>query len=195
MSRYIFRGAELIICFFLVAFRLANLYACCMKWKLFFLAGPFFLLLAFVVPAQAADPRKEAPDFAAADLSGKVQALSSYRGRIVILNFWATWCPECVRELPSLNAFAEANRDVAVLGIASERDPETVRRFLSPSPMKFPVIVDATGDIFVRKYMIRALPSTIILDRKGSIAERIFGAEDFQSRSFREKIRRLKEEK
>jgi cytochrome c-type biogenesis protein len=165
-----------------------------MKSKLFFLIGSLFLFLAFAGAVRADSARKEAPDFSAPDLSGKVQTLSSYRGRIVILNFWATWCPECVRELPSLSAFAEADKDVVVLGVASERNPETVRNFLSSSPVKYPSIVDATGDIFVKKYMIRALPCTVILDRKGFIAERIFGAENFQSAGFREKVRKLKEE-
>jgi peroxiredoxin len=164
-----------------------------MKSKLFFLIGPLFLLLAFAGAVGADTAPKEAPDFSAPDLSGKVQTLSSYRGRVVVLNFWATWCRECVRELPSLNAFAEANRDVVVLGIASERDPETVRRFLSSSPVTFPLIVDAAGDIFVKKYLVRALPTTIIIDRKGSIAGRIFGSENFQSAGFQETIRRLRE--
>ncbi len=163
-----------------------------MKVKLFFLIGPLFLLLALAGAVQADSAPKEAPDFSAPDLFGKVQTLSSYRGRIVILNFWATWCPECVRELPSLSAFAEANKDVVVLGVASERNPETVRNFLSSSPVKYPIIVDASGDVFVTKYMIRALPCTVIVDRKGFIAESIFGAENFQSAGFREKINRLK---
>jgi cytochrome c-type biogenesis protein len=162
-----------------------------MRSKLFCLLGPLFLLLAFAGAVRADSAPKEAPDFSAPDLSGKVQTLSSYRGRIVILNFWATWCPECVRELPSLSAFAEANKDVVVLGVASERNPETVKNFLISSSAKYPMIVDATGGIFVAKYMIRALPCTIILDRKGFIAERIFGAENFQSAGFREKIKRL----
>jgi cytochrome c-type biogenesis protein len=166
-----------------------------MKLKLFFLSGPLCLLLAFSGAVQADGALKEAPDFSAPDVSGVVQTLSSYRGRVVILNFWATWCPECVRELPSLSAFAEANKDVVVLGVASERNPETVRNFLSSAPVKYPTIVDATGDLFVKKYMIRALPSTIIVDRKGFIAGLIFGSENFQSAGFRERIKRLKEAK
>jgi len=162
-----------------------------MRLKLFFLIGLLFQFPAFAGAVHADSAPKEAPNFSAPDLSGKVQTLSSYRGRIVILNFWATWCPECVRELPSLSAFAEANKDVVVLGVASERNPETVRDFLSSSPVKFPMIIDATGDIFVTKYMIRALPCTLIVDRKGFIADRIFGAENFQSTGFREKIKRL----
>lgn len=154
-----------------------------------------FLFLAFTGAVSAADAPQEAPDFSAPDLAGVVQTLSAYRGRIVILNFWATWCQECIREIPSLNAFAETNKDVVVLGIASERDPETIRNFRASSPIKYPVIVDTTGDVFVKKYLIRALPSTIIVDRKGFIAERLFGAENFQSRGFQEKIQRLQEAK
>jgi peroxiredoxin len=166
-----------------------------MKSKLLCQISPLFLLLAFAGAVLADSAPKEAPDFSVPDLSGKVQTLSSYRGRIVVLNFWATWCPECVRELPSLSAFGEANKDVVVLAVASERNPETVRNFLSSSPVKFPLIVDASGDIFVKKYMIRALPSTIIVDRNGFIAERIFGAQNFQSTGFGKKITRLKETK
>jgi thiol-disulfide isomerase/thioredoxin len=166
-----------------------------MKSKPSSLIGSLFLLLAFAGAVQADSAPREAPDFSAPDFSGKVQTLSSYRGRIVILNFWATWCQECVRELPSLSAFAEANKDIVVLGVASERNPETIANFLSSSPVKYPMIVDATGDIFVKKYRIRALPCTVIVDRKGFVSERIFGAENFQSTGFREKIQRLKEAK
>lgn len=166
-----------------------------MTLKLFFSVVLLCLFFALSSAVQAGSAPKEAPDFSAPDITGKVQNLSSYRGRIVILNFWATWCPECVREIPSLNAFAEANRDVVVLGIASERSPEAVENFLSTSTVKYPIIVDATGDVFVRKYMIRALPSTIIIDRKGFIAGMIFGAENFQSTGFFDRIKRLKEEK
>lgn len=148
------------------------------------------LLLAFAGSVHA--DSAPAPDFSVPDLSGTVQTLSSYRGRIVVLNFWATWCPGCVHELPSLSAFAEADKDVVVLGVASERNLETTRTFLSSSPVKYPVLVDTSGDIFVRKYMIRALPCTVVVDRKGNIAERIFGAQNFQSAGFREKIKRLK---
>lgn len=166
-----------------------------MTLKLFFPVVLLCLFLALSGAVQAGSAPKEAPDFSAPDITGKVQNLSSYRGRIVILNFWATWCPECVREIPSLNAFAEANRDVVVLGIASERSPEAVENFLSTSTVKYPIIVDATGDVFVRKYMIRALPSTIIIDRKGFIAGMIFGAENFRSTSFLDRIKLLKEAK
>ena len=151
---------------------------------------PLALVLALACAARAESAR-EAPDFSAPDLSGSIHTLSSHRGKVVILNFWATWCPECVKELPSLSAFAEANKDVVVLGIASERDPETVRKFLSSAPVAYPVLLDASGDIFVRKYLIRALPTTVIVDRNGMIADRLYGAEDFQSARFREKIRKL----
>lgn len=163
-----------------------------MKPKLFLPAGLLVLILALAGAVQVLGAQAEAPDFSAPDLSGKVRTLSSYQGRIVILNFWATWCPECVRELPSLSAFAAANKDVAVLGVASGRNPETVRSFLSSRPVAFPVLVDTSGDLFVRKYMVRTIPCTVIVDRRGNIAERIFGAEDFQSSGFRKKIERLK---
>ncbi|MDA8099308.1 MAG: TlpA disulfide reductase family protein [Nitrospiraceae bacterium] len=151
------------------------------------------LLLTLTVGSRAfaAEAPKAAPDFTAPDLSGKTQTLSAYRGRIVVLNFWATWCPECIHELPSLNAFAEANKDVVVLAIASERNPETVRNFLASSPAKYPVIVDSSGDIFVKKYLVRALPSTVIVDQNGNIADRVFGAENFLSKGFQERIKRL----
>jgi peroxiredoxin len=162
-----------------------------MRSKLTRAARLLVLLLALAGAVHAGGAPQEAPDFSAMDLSGKVQTLSSYRGKIVILNFWATWCPECVRELPSLNAFAEANKDVVVLGLASERNPDAVRAFLSSRQVKYPVLVDVSGDVFVRKYMIRALPCTVIVDKKGTIAGRIFGAENFQSSGFREMISRL----
>lgn len=139
-----------------------------------------------------ADNRKPAPDFELSDTMGRSYRLSDFRGKVVVLNFWATWCNECIKEIPSLNSFAEKNREkVLVLGLSSDRNPENVRAFLAKNPVRYPVLIDSAGDVFVTKYTVIALPATIIVDSNGLIAERLYGAQDFLSTEFQNKINRL----
>ncbi len=149
------------------------------------LVGPLF-----TVKSDAAENGKEAPDFQLTDLGGTVHALSGLRGNVVVLNFWATWCPECLVEIDSLSAFAEkyGKRGVVVLSVSVDKNEAALREFLGGHPVRFPVMIDREGDVFVRKYTIRGLPATIIIDRQGIIAARMLGAQEFLSKDFTGKI-------
>lgn len=131
-----------------------------------------------------------APDFELTDLNGKIHRLSGYRGKVVVLNFWASWCPECLEEMPSLNAFYEKNsrKDIVVLGVTADRKKETVLTALRKVPVAYPVLLEPGGGVFIRKYTVIGMPTTVLIDRNGIIADRIVGRTDFGSASFSGKV-------
>jgi peroxiredoxin len=151
------------------------------------------ILLSVPVHASAGQRNEIAPDFSLTDLSGNPHKLSDYRGKVVIINFWASWCPECILEMPSLNTFYEKNRknDLVVLGITSDRKKEPVNEVLKKTPVTYPVLLDTTGGVFIKQYTVIGLPTTYVIDRSGFIAEKIIGRTDFGSASFAGKIHDL----
>ncbi len=118
-----------------------------------------------------------APDFTLATPDGQTFSLSSFRGRPVILYFWASWCSFCRSEMPGLNATFETQRDandLVVLGINILEDASTVRMYLQGLGVSFPVLLDLDGST-AQKYLVRALPSYYFVDRDGILRSRIIG--------------------
>ncbi|WP_433744664.1 peroxiredoxin family protein [Falsibacillus pallidus] len=121
-----------------------------------------------------------APDFTLKTLDGKEKSLSDFRGKKVILNFWATWCPPCKAEIPHMVKFYGENAKssnveiVAVNLTAQDKGEETIRKFVKEYKMPFPVLLDSAGDIG-SKYGAFAIPTSYILDSKGVIREKIVG--------------------
>lgn len=136
--------------------------------------------------ASAAAEGTEAPDFTVTDLKGKPRALSDFRGKIVILNFWASWCPPCLKEFPDLLAVAAAARDdVVLLALSSDFEEEPMSRFLrklerqNPESYKLSNIViarDEDAAITQGLFQTQLLPETILIDRKGVMRRKIPGA-------------------
>lgn len=110
-----------------------------------------------------------APVFTLSDLSGQAITLSELRGKPVLLNFWATWCPPCRREMPDLQAFqAQYGDQVTVLGINWAEDPPTVRSFLERYGITYTNVLDRQGKAFVA-YRLTGIPTTFFLDEEGVI--------------------------
>jgi len=108
-----------------------------------------------------------APDFALPDLEGRRIALSDFWGRPVLLNFWATWCPPCRKEMPDLQRFYEQYGDqVVVLGINWAEKPEDVRAFLQRYGVTYPNVLDRQGKAFVL-YRLTGLPTSFWIDEEG----------------------------
>lgn len=124
----------------------------------------------------------EAPNFKLKNQAGEVTTLRQYRGQVVILAFWATWCPACRSEMPSLQALHErmAGQGVVVLGINGGEAPEKVKAFMAASELSFPVLMDADGQVHAR-YRIRQYPVTFIIDREGRVVERYLGLRDWNA--------------
>jgi thiol-disulfide isomerase/thioredoxin len=119
-----------------------------------------------------------AQDFSVTDAKGKTHRLSDYRGKWVVVNFWATWCPPCLEEMPDLGALYDARRgrDLVVIGIAVEfQKPEEVLQFADNMLVSYPIVLGdkKVTEQFVR---IRGLPTTLIYDPKGRLVKTHLGA-------------------
>ena len=116
------------------------------------------------------------PDFVLPMLDGKVQKLSNYRGKVVLVNLWATWCPPCIEEVPLLDRLQQeyGERGLVVLALAADDDPETVRTFMKLHPVKFDVLLDVGGEVGTR-YGITGYPETFVVDREGRFREKYIG--------------------
>lgn len=126
-----------------------------------------------------------APDFTLQTSDGKTVKLSDFRGKKVILNFWATWCPPCRAEIPDMEKFYEANKDknVVILGVnltQAEKTPESVPQFMKDNKMTYPILMDTKG-LVGDQYQISAIPTSFILDTQGVIHEVITGPMTYQS--------------
>lgn len=141
-----------------------------------------FIALTFCFPAQATAQEKQAEEPAAltlADLSGQKQSLEAHRGRIVVLNFWATWCVPCREEMPLLVKLRKeyAARGVEVIGASADEESSQpkIAPFLKELKIAFPIWVGVTTADMQRLDLGLALPATAILDRDGCIVFRILG--------------------
>lgn len=124
---------------------------------------------------------------------GSVHRLADYRGAPLILNFWATWCPPCRAEMPSLQrAHKQLARDgIAVLAINVGEDPETVDRFRRDFELELPLPID-TDTRVAEQYPMRGLPTTFVIDGEGRLALRAAGELAWDHPEVLERVRALK---
>ncbi len=119
-----------------------------------------------------------APDFTLENLDGSSASLADYRGRVVIINFWASWCGPCRAEMPALQALWEAQRErgLTVLAVNSTVQDSTpaATAFLQGLNLSLPVLLDRDG-VATNRYLVRALPTTFVVDRRGVIHSVLIG--------------------
>ncbi len=118
-----------------------------------------------------------APDFQLKDLNGQSVSLSDFRGRPVLLNFWATWCPPCRYELPFLQEIYDewSGRELVLLTIDVGENPASVRDFVANNNLTLPVLLDTNRSV-AQKYAVTAYPTTFFIDREGMVKQKIIGA-------------------
>ncbi|MFQ5509862.1 MAG: peroxiredoxin family protein [Leptospirillia bacterium] len=134
-----------------------------------------------------------APDFTLMDLYDRPVHLSDYRGQVVVLNFWATWCGPCRIEMPTLQALHEDMKDrpVSVLGVAGDIDGKPqVAPFVEQLQLTFPSLIDAAGTVQDR-YFVNALPMTFLIDRDGIIVYKLVGFFDWHLPTYRGLVEKL----
>lgn len=122
-------------------------------------------------PAGGILPGQIAPNFSLTTLAGEQVNLSDYAGQVVMVNMWATWCPPCKAELPTIDAYYQEHSadGFVVLAVNSQEAQGTVDAFISASGFTFPVLLDSRGDV-MGQYNVRALPTSFIIDRDGKVS-------------------------
>jgi cytochrome c biogenesis protein CcmG, thiol:disulfide interchange protein DsbE len=152
------------------------------KTILILVAG--LLVLGWLVLRRPSDVKhasalRPAPDFSLADLSGRTFRLSDYRGKVVVLDFWATWCDPCKQEIPHFIEMQSkyASQGLQVLGVSMDDDEAPVRQFQQQFKMNYPVAL-GSPELADQYGGILGLPITFVIDRNGRIAARHVGATD-----------------
>ena len=159
------------------------------------LAGAVGLLLLFASPSyRQGEPSlagSKAPDFEF-QLDAKPAKLADLRGRVVVLNFWATWCPPCVEEMPSLERLHQqmGARGVVVLGVSVDEDQEAYERFLREWKITFPTYRDPSKKI-AAAYETFMYPETYIIGADGRVARKIIGAQRWDGAEMTQYLREL----
>jgi peroxiredoxin len=136
-----------------------------------------------------------APDFTLKSLKGDSASLSQFRGKVVFLNFWASWCPPCRAEMPSMSRLNEvfSDREFAMLAVNVEQDKGAVEEFLADHPHDFTVLLDPQGTA-QNLYQVFRFPETFLIDKEGRIVERFLGARDWSEVEFMKRIAQLVKE-
>ncbi|TFG60518.1 MAG: TlpA family protein disulfide reductase [Spirochaetales bacterium] len=129
--------------------------------------------LGFSFPTQAF----AAPDFILKNLAGESKTLTSYRGKIVFLNFWATWCPPCREEMPSIEKLHREfkNEPFVILAIDLREDLPTVAKFIKDNKYTYEILLDETGLVGGDLYGVEGIPTTYIIGKDGRIIGRLVG--------------------
>ena len=151
----------------------------------------FFVALLLVSPAIVLAHQTTAPQFVLRDINGNTVRLSAYRGKVVLINFWATWCPPCRAEMPDLVRLQRehARQGLQVIGITYPPETKTrVRRFASSLKVNYPIIL-GTRQLKARFSSEETLPLTVIIDRDGKVNNIISGI--LLREEFDEKIKPL----
>ena len=136
-----------------------------------------------------------APSFTLPDLNGKMVSIADYRGQVVLLNIWATWCGPCVEEMPSLEKLHQELKDekFVILAVSiDESGVKVVRPFMKNHKLSFPALIDSAGTIN-SLYQTTGVPESFIIDKNGRIVEEVIGPRDWAAdgaiRYFRSMIR------
>ena len=137
-----------------------------------------------VIPVQQrgfVKPGQVAPDFRLRDMNGQMVSLSDFRGKVVLLNFWATWCGPCRVEMPAMEELYRQypRKDFEILAVSTDAQGVAVTRpFQQENKLTFPILHDADFRVGL-SYGARTLPMTFMVDRNGIVRQQIFGARDW----------------
>jgi len=120
--------------------------------------------------------KPEAHEFSLLDTDGKRHVLKNYRGKVLIINFWATWCPPCRFELPAMErAYQKLKKhNIEILAIDVGEDADTIFTFTADYPVSFPLLMDIDSQV-INHYPVIGLPTTFIVDKQGHLRYRAIG--------------------
>ncbi len=163
-----------------------------------------YLLLALFLIASTSAPKevysgelcevgKGAPAFELPDLTGTQRTLAEFKGSVVLLNFWATWCGSCKAELTPLNNLYRAlkNEGFVVLAVSLDRSEKPVKTVAAEKTLLFPILIDKDKEVSFDQYAVLALPVSFLIDRNGVIAEKLIGEREWGTLDMKDKILKL----
>jgi len=122
-------------------------------------------------------------DFSLQDINGQQVTLSDFKGKIVFLNFWTTWCPECRIEMPSMEKLHRKlnGQDFVMIAVNLQEPASRIKNFLKKNQLTFAILLDTKGEIGPQ-FGIRAVPTTFILDKNGGIIGKVLGSRHWDSK-------------
>jgi peroxiredoxin len=146
----------------------------------------------FEAMGMAKVPPKAAPDFTLPTTDGKQVSLREYRGKVVFLNFWATWCIPCREEMPGLEQLHQTyqSQDLAIISIDLKESADQVKTFFQKHGLSFPALLDQNGSVF-RDYLVAGMPTTYLIGRDGMLLARGVGGRDWLRAEGQEFIKEL----
>ncbi|MEA3151023.1 MAG: hypothetical protein QOD56_1962 [Gammaproteobacteria bacterium] len=133
-----------------------------------------------------------APEFTLAALTGQPAALSQYKGQVVMVNFWATWCGPCQQEMPLLDQMYKKYKPAGftLIGVNVDKEALPVRDLMARKPVSFPVLLDPANQVS-KAYHVDEMPSSVIIDRKGEIRYIHRGYRPGDENEYQDRIRQL----
>jgi cytochrome c biogenesis protein CcmG/thiol:disulfide interchange protein DsbE len=166
-----------------------------LRWLLIF---NLCLALAFLLPHCTQKPQESisAPNFSLKTLDGQEITLSELKGKVVLLDFWGTWCGPCKESIPHLIQIYKSNQEKGIELIGMNMDKggtEIVRHFVKSMDIPYPIVM-ATDDV-ARSYGVTGLPTSFLIDRKGKIREKILGFDSAIAKHMASKVAELTSEK
>jgi peroxiredoxin len=142
--------------------------------------------------AVGADTAGIAPAFTLSELGGQNASLSQYKGQVVMLNFWATWCGPCQQEMPLLDQMYKKYKPAGftLIGVNVDKDAPPVKQLLERKPVSFPVLLDPASQVS-KAYHVDEMPSTVLIDRKGNVRFLHRGYKPGDENEYQDRIRQL----
>ncbi len=141
-------------------------------WSLALIASAIIVITLGWLSTRSSVP-EEAPDFTVESTDGETLTLSELRGQVVVVNFWATWCGPCIREIPHFSEFATKNPDVQIIGIAVKSKPADVAALDKKLDISYPLVLTQSTDSILDDYEMNrgntVFPTTYVIDAEGRI--------------------------
>lgn len=133
--------------------------------------------LSLTLPLRPQPPVERVPDFSLPSASGQTVSLRQFQGKVILLDFWATWCGPCKKEMPGYEELYRRykKRGLVVVGIALDSSPTQVRRFARKYGITYPLLINGMN---VDRYGVLGIPTTILADRQGIVRKKVVGFEE-----------------
>jgi cytochrome c biogenesis protein CcmG/thiol:disulfide interchange protein DsbE len=156
------------------------------------LAGVLVWIVAGTLEPPVVNAGDSAPKFSVVTEDGKTITPSNFGGKLLVLNFWASWCSPCIAETPSLNQFAQvfADKGVVVLGVSMDRNEKLYKEFLAQYRIRFETSRDPDADISA-SYGTFLYPDSYIIDPSGKVVEKIINAQNWMDPQFLDHIQKM----